>query len=82
MDTWNKDTCLIIKQSERVGAKRNGGQTMRMATQCTDEITVGHHLTDTTVVFVKNRCANHDAMLHRIGEIKLLLRAINNSVDI
>ena len=80
--TWNEYTSIITKQIQRIGTKRNSRQSMRMATQSTDEIAVGHHPTDTTVVFVKNRRANHDAMLHRIGKIKLLFGTINNSVNI
>ena len=55
---------------------------MRVAAQGTDKIAVGHHLTDAAVVFVKHRRANDDAMLYRIREIKLLLGAIHNGVNI
>ena len=82
MDARHKDSPLIIEQIQRIGAKRNGRQPMRIATQCTDEIAVGHHLTDATVIFIKNRSTNHNAMLHRIGEIKLVFWAIDNSINV
>ena len=73
-DSGNHYTTLITKQIQRVSADGNDRQTVRITTQSADEITVGNHLTHATIVFIKHRGSNHDAMLDRIWNINQIIR--------
>ena len=80
--SWNHNASLVIKQIQRVGTDRDNRQSMGVTAQGLNEIAVGHHLTDTTVIFVEHCRSNHDTMLDGIRKIKVLLKAINYSVNI
>ena len=80
--TWDKNSSIIIEQVQGIGTKRHHRQAMSVAAQSVDKIAVGHHRADTLPLLVKYRCANHNAMLHRIGKVELRFKTIVDGVYI
>ena len=55
---------------------------MRVATQRTDEVAVGGHGADATVVFVEYGGTDDDAVPDGVGEIELVFWTVDYGVDV
>lgn len=82
MDAGNEDASLVIEERQRISSDGESRHPVGVTTQRMDEVAVGRHSTDATVIFVEHRCPNHNAVSDTVDGMIDRRNAIDDGINV